>query len=382
MEKLLEMKREFASLTKQLRDAEKEEAPDKAKVEKIAEEIRSLASRIDAEEAILRMIEGVTIDTKPKVLPGTNTDGDVRSRDEYRFAFERYVRAGTLEEFRSMNVTTSAKGGVLVPTDWEKAIVEKRQSMSVLRTIADVQVSSLDKDIPVEASNGASSWVDEEGEYQVSDEEFATKTMQAHKYGRIILVSEELLEDEQYNLQAYLTNKGAKSNAALEEAAFVSGDGTKKPRGFLLDADIGVTTATTAGLSYDELLDLWGSLKTVYARFATWVMSRSTLVAVMKLKDGNGQYIYHPSTQPGELGMLFGRPVVLADDMPAIGAGNKPIAFGDFSYYRIQDRAGATMKRLDELYAKTGQIGFRFRQRTDGKLLVPEAVKVLAIKAA
>ena len=72
---------------------------------------------------------------------------------------------------------------------------------------------------------------------------------------------------------------------------------------------------------------------------------------------------------------------MLADDMPAVAQSNKPIAFGDFKYYRIQDRSGVLIQRLNELYAKNGQVGFRFRQRTDGKLLVAEAIKVMQIKA-
>jgi HK97 family phage major capsid protein len=383
MEKLIQMKRDFAALTKQLRDAEAEASPDRAKVDRICEEIRSLAGKIEAEEAILRMTDGADGTEGPKHRANQEGDKDKnpRSREEYRTAFEKYVRYADAAELRSMTVGTPGKGGYLVPTDWEKAIVQKRHELSVMRMLADVQTTSLDKEIPVEGTEGVSTWIDEEGEYLESDEGFDQKVMNAYKYGRIIKVSEELLEDEQYDLQGYLTKKGARSNAVLEEAAFVDGDGTKKPRGFLLDSEVGKETAVTTGFTYDEILDLWGSLKSGYAKMATWLMKRGTLVSVMKLKDGDGRYLYMPSTLPGQLGAILDRPVVLADNMPAVALGAKPIAFGDFSYYRIQDRSGVLVQRLNELYAKNGQVGFRFRQRTDGKLLVADAIKVLQIKA-
>lgn len=380
MEKLIQMKRDFAALTKQLRDAEAEENPDRAKVDRLCEEIRSLAGKIEAEEAILRMTDGYDGSEGPKHRSTGEGEEEPRAGKEYRAAFEKYVRYADAAELRSMNVGTPAKGGYLVPTDWEKAIVMKRHELSVMRQLADVQTSSLDKEIPVEGTEGVSTWIDEEGEYQESDENFDQKVMNAHKYGRIIKVSEELLEDEQYDLQGYLTMKGARSNAVLEEAAFVNGDGTKKPKGFLRDALVGNETAVSTGFTYDEILDLWGSLKSGYAKMATWLMKRGTLISVMKLKDGDGRYLYQPSTLPGQLGAILDRPVILADDMPAVAQSAKPIAFGDFSYYRIQDRSGVLIQRLNELYAKNGQVGFRFRQRTDAKLLVAEAVKVLQVK--
>jgi len=384
MEKLIQMKRDFAALTKQLREAEAEENPDRAKADRLCEEIRSMAGKIEAEEAILRMTDGADGTEGPKHRAGSEAEGSELPQDkqEYRQAFNEYLRRGHAAELRAMSVGTPGNGGFLVPTDWEKAIIQKRHELSVIRSLADVQTSSLDKEIPVEATEGVSTWIDEEGAYQESDETFAQKVMNAYKYGRIIKVSEELLEDNQYNLQGYLTTKGARSNAVLEETAFVSGDGTKKPRGFLLDATLGKETAVTTGFTYDELLDLWGSLKSGYARMATWLMKRTTLVEVMKLKDADGRYLYQPSTLPGQLGAILDRPVALVDDMPAVAAGAKPIVFGDLSYYRIQDRSGVLIQRLNELYAGNGQVGFRFRQRTDAKLLVAEAVKYLGIKAA
>lgn len=113
-----------------------------------------------------------------------------------------------------------------------------------------------------------------------------------------------------------------------------------------------------------------------------WALNDSTVKAIRKLKDGNGQYLWQPGITAGAPDMILGRPVRTSAYMPAIAAGAKTIAFGDFSYYWIADRQGRSFKRLNELFAATGQVGFLASQRVDGKLVLPEAVKVLAQKAA
>ena len=110
-------------------------------------------------------------------------------------------------------------------------------------------------------------------------------------------------------------------------------------------------------------------------------MNDSTVKAIRKLKDGNGQYLWQSSLTAGTPDTLLGRPVYTSTYMPAISASAKTIAFGDFQYYWIADRQGRSFKRLNELYAATGQIGFLGSQRVDGKLILSEAIKVLQQKA-
>lgn len=124
------------------------------------------------------------------------------------------------------------------------------------------------------------------------------------------------------------------------------------------------------------------SLKAPYRRNAVWVLNDSTIKAIRKLKDNQGQYLWQPSLTAGAPDLLLGKPVRTSAYMPAIAADAKTIAFGDFSYYWIADRQGRSFKRLNELYAATGQVGFLASQRVDGKLILPEAIKVLAQKSA
>ena len=105
------------------------------------------------------------------------------------------------------------------------------------------------------------------------------------------------------------------------------------------------------------------------------------LQAIRKLKDKNDNYLWQPALTAGTPDTILGRPVYTSSYVPAIAAGAKTIAFGDFSYYWIADRQGRSFKRLNELYATTGQVGFLASKRVDGKLVLPEAIKVLQQKS-
>ena len=110
-------------------------------------------------------------------------------------------------------------------------------------------------------------------------------------------------------------------------------------------------------------------------------MNDSTIKAIRKLKDNNGQYLWQPGLIANAPDTILGRPVKTSAFMPSIAAGAKSIIFGDFNYYWIADRQGRTFKRLNELFATTGQVGFLASQRVDGRLILPEALKVLKQKA-
>jgi HK97 family phage major capsid protein len=379
------MQQRFNELVKQLRACQAEEAPDAAKVANIETELRALASSIETERAILRSQEGFDGTELSGNAGGDGQDEEARSEEELRAATLAYMRTGDAGELRDMSsgkTTGGDTGGYLIPQSWEKNILEKTREQFVMRQIATVEYSGSDMNIPVEDDIGAAGWIDESAAYPGSDLKFSNMVMAAWKVGRILKVSEELLMDNQYNLEQHITEAFAYTIGFAEETAFVSGNGTKKPKGFLLDAQIGVTTAAATGFTYEEILVLYGSLKSQYDVNSRWMLNKATLVALMKLKDTSGAYLFHPSTLPGELGNILGRPVVISSFMPDIAATALPIAYGDFKRYRIHDRAGFSIQRLNERFADTGQVGFKGYRRVDGKLLTAEAVKTLKIKAS
>ena len=139
--------------------------------------------------------------------------------------------------------------------------------------------------------------------------------------------------------------------------------------------------AQQGGNQGDELIDLVYSLRAPYRKGAVFVLNDTTVKLLRKLKDGDGQYLWRPGITENAPDTILGHRIVTSEFMPGVSAANKSIAFGDFSYYWIADRQGRTFKRLNELYATTGQIGFLASQRLDGKLILPEAIKVLQQKA-
>ena len=285
----------------------------------------------------------------------------------------------------ALQIGTDTEGGYLVPDEFELNLVEALDEENLFRRLANViTTSSGDRKIPVVASKGTASWIDEEGTIPESDDSFGQVSIGAYKLGTMIKVSEELLNDSVFELEPYISREFARRIGNKEEDAFFTGDGSGKPTGILTatgGAQIGVTAASATAISIDEILDLFYSLKSPYRNKSVFVMNDATIKAIRKLKDGQGQYIWQPSLQAGTPDTILNRPVYTSSYVPTIAASAKSIIFGDFGYYWVADRQGRVFKRLNELYAATGQVGFVATQRVDGKLILPEAIKVLQQKA-
>ena len=210
-------------------------------------------------------------------------------------------------------------------------------------------------------------------------------TISAYKLATMMKVSDELLNDSAFNLETYIAREFARRIGAKEEEAFFVGDGTGKPTGIFNatgGASAGVTVSSQTAITFDDVMDLYHSLKSPYRRRAVWLLNDATVKALRKLKDNNGNYIWQPSVQIGVPDMILNRPLYTSAYVPTIAAGAKVMAFGDLSYYWIADRQGRSFKRLNELYAANGQVGFLASERVDGKLILPEAVKTLSMAAA
>ena len=371
-------------------------AEDDAAYTKMEQEITDLGkeiARLERQEALDAELNRPV--NKPLTgKPGGRADADDaedktgRASDDYRKNFWNAMRskAPMHAVTNALQVGTDSEGGYLVPDEYERTLVEALEEENIFRQMAKViKTSSGDRKIPVVASKGTASWIDEEGAYPESDDSFGQVSIGAYKLGTMIKVSEELLNDSVFDLQSYISREFARRIGAKEEEAFFTGDGKGKPLGVLAatgGAETGVTAASATAVTADELMDLYYSLKSPYRKKSVWVLNDSTIKAIRKLKDNNGQYLWQPSLTAGAPDMILGRPIKTSAYMPAIAAGAKTIAFGDFSYYWIADRQGRSFKRLNELFAATGQVGFLASQRVDGKMILAEAVKVLEQKGA
>ena len=311
-----------------------------------------------------------------------------RASDAYKTAFWRVMRQKTVphEIYNALQVGTESEGGYLVPDEYERTLIDKLEEQNIFRSLAHViSTSSGDRKIPVVASKGTAAWIDEEAQYPESDDAFGQVAIGAYKLATMIKVSEELLNDSVFDIAAYIAKEFARRIGAAEEEAFFTGNGTGRPTGILsasTGAEIGVTAASATTLTFDEVMDLYYSLRSPYRRNAVFIMNDATIKALRKLKNGNGDYIWQPSVTAGVPDTILNRPVHTSAFMPTLAADAKTILFGDLGYYWVADRVGRSFKRLNELYAPTGQVGFQASQRVDGKLILPEAVKCLQMKAS
>ncbi|MGN9173987.1 phage major capsid protein [Lachnospiraceae bacterium HCP1S3_A8] len=364
---------------------------DTAAYDKMEQDVMNLGKEIErlerqaAIDAELSKATSTPLTGKPGAKMGKD-EKTGRASDEYKGSFWNAMRAKapSAAVYNALQVGTDSEGGYLVPDEFEHTLVEALEEENVFRTLAKIiNTSSGDRKIPVVATKGEASWIDEEGLYQEDDDAFTQVSIGAYKLGTMIKVSEELLNDSAFDLESYISREFARRIGAREEDSFFNGDGTGKPLGILATnggAEIGVTAASATSITADEVIDLFYSLKSPYRKKAVWVLNDATIKAIRKLKDNNNQYLWQPSLVAGTPDTILGRPVVTSAYMPTAAAGAKTIAFGDFSYYWIADRQGRSFKRLNELYAANGQVGFLGSQRVDGKLVLPEAIKVLQQK--
>jgi HK97 family phage major capsid protein len=338
--------------------------------------------RMEAMDAELAKPVSAPITEKPATAKGDTKTGT--ASDSYKDAFWNATRArnGISYEVRNaLQQGVDSEGGYICPEVFVKELVKALTARNVVRSLShSFNTSAPLSKIPVVASRGTASWIEEEGPIPEGDDVFGQQYIGAHKVGTLIKVSEELLSDSAFDLENYFVEEFSRRIGNKEEEAFLSGDGVNKPTGLLNDAEIGVTAASATAITADELIDLFYSLDAPYRKNAVWLVNDSTMRAIRKLKDSNGQYLWQKALHEGEHETLLGKPIFHSPFAPEIEAGAKAVAFGDFSYYWIGDREGITFRRLNERYAETGQVGFLATKRTDGKLILPEAIKVLQMK--
>lgn len=340
--------------------------------------------RLERQEAMDAELNKAT--SNPLLNKPTSPDNrarNPRATDEYQKSFWNVMRNKSVshEVMNALQIGTDSEGGYLAPDEYQRTLVQALEEENIFRKLAHViSTSSGERKIPVVSSKGTASWIDEEATYPESDDAFGLVSIGAHKLATMIKVSEELLNDSVFDVPAYIAGEFARRIGAAEEAAFFTGDGSSKPTGILAatgGADLGVTAAAADKITADELIDLFYSLRAPYRRKSVWLLNDSTVKAIRKLKNSNGDYLWQPSLTAGAPDTILNRPVYTSSCMPVLGADNKAIAFGDMSYYWIADRQGRSFKRLNELYAANGQVGFMSSERVDGKLVLAEAVKTL-----
>lgn len=400
MNQILAMREKRASLwdaAKKYRDAHIANdgtmtAEDAAVYDRMVDDVDRMKKEIDRLERQEAIEHEMNQPTSTPILnrPGADDREDEkkgRAADSYKKAFWKALRAKSVphEVYDALQIGTDSEGGYLVPDEFDRHLIDALNEENIFRKLAHViQTASGDRKIPVVASHSTASWIDEEAAYSESDDAFGQVSIGAFKLATMIKISEELLNDSVFDMPSYIAKEFARRIGAAEEEAFFTGNGTGKPLGILAatgGAQTGVITASATAISLDEIIDLFYSLRSPYRKKAVFVVNDATIKSLRKIKNGQGEYLWQASLTAGTPDTLLGRPVYTSSFMPTIEAGAKTVAFGDFGYYWVADREGRSFKRLNELYAATGQVGFLASERVDGKLILPEAVKVLAQKS-
>lgn len=307
-----------------------------------------------------------------------------RASDAYKQAMLTALRTNFRQVSNVLSEGVDANGGYLVPEEYDHRLIGILDEENVMRKLGTRITTSGEHKINIAATKPAAAWIEEGGALTFGDATFDQIIMDAHKLHVAIKVTEELLYDNAFNLESYIMQQFGKALANAEEDAFINGTGTGQPLGILAatgGADVGITAKSATAITADEIIDLIYSLKRPYRKSAAFLLNDQTLAAIRKLKDNYGQYLWQPSLQAGEPDRILGYAAYTSPYFPAIAAGKAAVAFGDFSYYNIGDRGTRSFAELKELFAGNGMVGFVAKERVDGKLVLPEAVKLLMMKA-
>ncbi len=206
--------------------------------------------------------------------------------------------------------------------------------------------------------------------------DFTINTVDSWKLAAFVKMDAAFINDASFDIENYLINRFAKNFGRAEDNAFINGNGSEMPTGILNDtngADVGITTAE---ITYDKVIGLYFSAKPEYRKNAVWLMNDATALTLRTLKDSAGNYLWRDSDDT-----ILGKKVIMSEYMPDAESGSKPIAFGDFSYYWVIGRSPIGVRTLTEKFAAVDQLGYLAYEFLDGKLIRPEAIKVLQIAA-
>lgn len=315
-----------------------------------------------------------------------------RATDEYRKAAIAAIRNGCRIITNALATDPDSAGGFLVPTEWDTRLIKALEEENVLRKLGTVITTASEHKINRVATKPAAAWLDEGSSISFGNGTFDQITLDAHKVGIGILISEELLADSMFDIESEILDQFSKAIANAEEDAFINGapDATtgkvSRPTGIITTIS-GISTAyietatTGAAPTADNIIDLIHALPRPYRKNAAFLLNDATLATIKKFKDQTQRYLWEPSYQAGEPDRLLGYPVYTSSYMPTIAnSGNFPILFGDFSYYNIADRGTRTIQELKEAYAVSGQVGFLMKERVDGVLVDNNAVRAIKIK--
>ena len=291
---------------------------------------------------------------------------------------ERKSLDGVAAEMKSLSLSPDTLGGYLAPTEYVREIIKAVVEVTPFRAVARTrQTTQKAIQLPKRTGTFSAQWVQEQGtRSETTGLTYGMDEIPTHEMYALVDITNQMLEDAAFNMEAEVRAEATEQFAKAEGAAFLSGSGVGRPFGFLNNASIAtVNSGAAAALTADGLLSVYYAIKTDYARAAVWMLNRSTIGQIRRLKDGDGEYLWAPGLAGGVPNTINGAPYVEAADMPDVGASAKPVAFGDFRRgYVIVDRIAMEMLRDPYTQATSGSVRMIFRRRVGGQVVLPEAI--------
>lgn len=360
---------------------------DQAKYDGLMDEMERVSAQINAHQRQLDLEADSVFTAKP----GQKTvEGDIGNM----LAVALYLRHGSnvsaeqaVAIRNAMSTTTPGEGGYTVPSEVATMVIDALKAFGGMREVAEV--------IPTDSGNAfgypTSDGTGEEGEIVAEngpatggDITFDFAALNPYKYSsKKIALPIELIQDSAIDVVQFVVNRLTTRLGRITNKHFTIGTGSGQPFGVMARATLGKagTTGQTTSVTYDDLVDLEHSVNSAYRKGAKFMMADTSVKVVRKIKDTAGRPIFTPSYDAGgtaaALDLLLGRPLVVNDDVAAMAANAKSIAFGDLRQYKIRDVRGSfSIRRFDDsAFALNGQVGFCGWQRSGGNLVDTAAVK-------
>jgi HK97 family phage major capsid protein len=294
---------------------------------------------------------------------------------------------GQALEVKALSSDSNADGGFLVYPQLSTRIVEKLFETSPIRQLADVETIATDElDVPVDIDEAGSGWVTERQSRSVTTSpQIRMAKIPAHELEAMPIATQKQLDDSMWDVEAWLAKKVGEKFGRDEATAFVTGTGVGKPRGFTTYASgtsygqiEQVTSGSSGAVTADGIIALLYALKEAYAKNASFLAARATVLAIRKLKDSQNRYLWEPNMQVGQPEMLLGRPIFWAADMAAVAANSLSVACGDFKRgYKVVDRMGVRVLR--DPFTSRPNVQFYTTKRVGGDVVDFEAIKLLKL---
>ena len=368
-------------------------AEEQAQWDSLMADADSLRTKIEREERLLQQEGELAGSDRNSTLPdpegqpgesgGGNERHDPRASEEYRTAFNSYLRAG--EQRAILQADQDEGGGFLVaPMQFVNEFIKNVDDMVMVRQWARAIP------VPTARSLGAPKLVSDPDDFEWTSElatgtedtamEFGRRNLYPHPLAKRIKESRTLLRMVP-DVDSFVMGRLAYKHGVTQEKAFLTGSGSQQPLGVFTASNEGISTArdvsadnTTTAVTADGLINAKYTLKTQYWPRARWMFHRDTVKILAKLKDSDGQYLWRESVRVGEPDRFAGIPLFMSEFCPnTLTTGQYVGILGDWSHYWIADALDMSVQRLNELYAESNQIGIILRSETDGMPVLEEA---------